>query len=254
MAAGKNKLITGCRLYHGGYDLSGDVMGIGNILNSVGEVPLTGWSDTTKTALGDGQRTLGIMGFQCYMNDDTGKSATAIKAMPTATATGLFIGDAGAAPAANNIAYILPPLQLGDQSSFAGGAGIFTADFVPDQYQQSANYKTPWGRVLMPLTSISASTDGTVVNFGTDGAAGASAVLFVTATSSGDFAFVIEHSNTGVWGGEEATLITFSIDGSAVNSDFGTASGAIQQYVRLAATRTAGTVSVACAIALNGLA
>ena len=84
-----------------------------------------------------------------------------------------------------------------------------------------------------------------------DAAAGAVANLHVTATSSGDYAFTIEHSNTAAWGGEEATLMTFSADGSSVVSEQQTASGAVQQYIRFVATRTAGTVSVFCALALN---
>jgi len=70
--------------------------------------------------------------------------------------------------------------------------------------------------------------------------------LHITATSSGNFAFTIEHSTNGsAW----ATLGTFTTTGGSVTSEYKSGAGTVNQYLRFVATRTAGTVSVACAIA-----
>ena len=252
--AGKNKLLKGARMYVGGYDLSGDQMGIGSLLNSFGEVDLTAWDETCKNYISDGVRQVGIRGFKAFMNDNTSKSMTSLKNNPAASVVTLAIGSGGSAPAASDMAYILPPVQVSDLASFESSVGILTADFIPDQSQYDADYGTPWGRVLYPLTSIGTTTTGTIVNFGAAGTTGYTAILQVTATSSGDFAFIIEQSATGSYGGEEDTLVTFSADGSAITSEFTAVSGAVKQYQRFKATRTAGTISVFCAIALNGLA
>lgn len=248
--AGKNKILRWFRLYVGGYDVSGDGRSIGSLENKFGEVDFSGWSETVYNYLSDGRRKVGITGFSAHMNDATGGTITSLQDSPVAAAVTAVWGD-GAEPAVGDLAYLLPPLQVSDTISFDAGASVFNADFQPDTAQYDTDYDSPMGVVLMPLTSIGATTNGTEVDLGADGAAGAVASLHITATSSGDFAFTIEHSDTGAWGGEEATLITFSSDGSAIGSEFGTASGAVEQYLRFVATRTAGTVSVVCAIAVN---
>lgn len=249
--AGKNKIITGVRLYVGGYNISNDVNGLGPLDYSVGEVELTGWGESHKSFLGDGQFAVGIRGIQAHLNDTTGQSLTALQSRPAASAATVAIGSGGAAPAAADLAYILPPIQISDPSSFSARAGQISGDLLADTSQVDANYKRPLGVVLYPLTSISATTDGTIVDLGAAGAAGCAANLHITATSSGDFAFTIEDSATGAWGGEETALLTFAADGSAIGSEFKTAAGAVLQYVRFVATRTAGTVSVFCALAVN---
>lgn len=249
--AGKDKIITGVRLYVGGYNISNDVTGIAQLLYSVGGAELTGWADSVHQFLGDGQLEAGIRGIEAHLNDATGASLSALKGSPAGNAVTVAIGGGGAAPAAADLAYIVPPIQVGDSVSFSNRSGRITGDMLPDASQVDANYKRPLGKLLYPLTSISATTDGTIVDFAVAGTTGCSATLHVTATSSGNFAFTIEHSDTGAWGGEETTLLTFAANGSAITSEFKTASGTVNQYVRFVATRTAGTVSVLCALAVN---
>lgn len=251
--AGKNKILRWARLYAGGYDLSGDARhALGSLDNSFEELDFTGWSEECRNYLSAGRRTVGIRGFQAALNDIAGQSIDVLTATPAVVAVTLAIGD-GAAPAAADMAYMLPPVQVKDAASFDAGVGIVTADFPFDASQLDANYNEPWGKVLLPLTALTDTTQGTAVDFGVAGATGAVATLHITVTAAGDYAFVIQDSATGAFGGEETTLITFVSDGSAVVSEFKTVAGAVLQHCRLVATKTAGTVSAFCSLAVNGL-
>jgi len=251
--AGKNKILRWARMYVGGYDLSGDARhALGSLDNSFEELEFTGWSESCRNYLSNGRRTVGIRGFQAALNDTAGRSIDVLTATPAVVAVTLAIGD-GAAPVVADLAYLMPPVQVQDAASFDAGVGIVTADFPFDASQYDVDYDEPWGKVLMPLTSITETTNGTAVDFAVAGATGAVATLHVTATASGDYAFIIQDSATGAFGGEETTLMTFAANGSAVVSEMQTVTGEVLQYCRLQATRTAGTVSVFCAIAVNGL-
>ena len=251
--AGKNKMLRWARLYVGGYDLSGDARhALGSLDNKFDELNFTGWSDACHNYQSEGRRMVGIRGFQAALNDIAGQSIDVLTATPAVVAVTLAIGD-GAAPAAADMAYMLPPVQVKDVASFDAGVGILTADFPFDASQYDADYDEPWGKVLMPLTSIADTTEGTAVDFAVAGATGAVATLHITATAAGNFAFIIQDSATGAFAGEETTLMTFAADGSAVVSEMQTVTGAVLQHCRLKATRTAGTVSVFCALAVNGL-
>lgn len=249
MAAGKNKLLKGARLYVGGYDLSSDALDVGSLANTFGEVKLTGWSDTAHNYLADGHRELGIRGVRSYIDDATGMSCTSIKAVPAVTAITLAIGSAGETPTTGDVAYILPPLQVSDMASFDAGAGLFAADFVYDSTQYDNDFNSPWGKVLR--NGLVTQTINTAsVDFG---AAGASygATCHVYYTDSGNYSFKIEHSATDAWAGEQATLLTFSMNGSAVASEFQAATTTVQRYCRLVCTRTAGELRVCSALALT---
>ena len=251
--AGKNKMLRWARLYAGGYDLSGDARhALGSLDNSFEELDYTGWSEACRNYLSGDRRTVGIRGFQAAMNDVAGRSIDVLTQTPAVVAVTLAIGD-GAAPAAADLAYLMPPVQIADRASFDAGVGILTADFPFDASQYDADYDEPWGKVLMPLTALTETTSGTSVDFAVAGATGAVASLHITATASGNYAFIIQDSATGAFAGEETTLMTFAADGSAVTSEFQTVTGAVLRYCRFQATKTAGTVSMFCALAVNGL-
>ena len=247
MAAGKNKLLRFCRLYVGGYDLSGDSREIGTLKNSMGEVDLTGWGQDGNY-IADMARAVGLTGYQALFNDLAGGSFSRLAAQSSQVLT-LAIGG-GAAPAVGDMAYLLPAVQMSSPVDFSNSVAVLSADFNLDASQVSANYGNPFGVVLLPLTALSNTTTGTAVDVGT-GAAGWIAQLHVTVSSGGTWAFIIQYSATGVFGGEETTLGTFALTGSAVGAEFLSGTADVDGYVRFKATKTSGTCTVFCALARN---
>lgn len=250
MATGKNKTLQYARLYFGGVDLSGDSRKFDRLENSVEPVDTTGLSDTVTNFLGD-RRKMGVMGYQAFMNDTTTTGASNVIATPTvAHVMSVFMGG-GAAPAAGDLAYILPAVQLGDVAEFSSKIGLFTTDLLPNAATVTTNLRNPFGVVLYPLTSTAATTNGSTVNNGAATTLGGHAILHVTATSVGDYAILIQQSTTGAWAGEETTLLTFASTGAPVGGEWQSISGNVAQYLRARLVKTAGTISAAIAFARN---
>ncbi len=250
MAAGKNKLQRFMRLYCGGYDLSGDARVLSSLDNKFAWVDLTGWSDAIRAGLADGQRQVGVRGFQALLNDAAAGAFTALKNADNTQIVSVALGS-GTEPAVSDPAYLLASAQISDNAGWDGRAAAINADFVPDAAQANANAVRPWGKVLLPLTALAATTNGTAINNGAASTAGAHAQLHVLATAAGNFAFTLEHSTTGAFAGEEATLMTFTANGSAITAERQVAAGTVNQYVRFRAVRTGGTCSVVCTFARN---
>jgi len=249
MATGKNKLLRFCRLYLGGYDLSGDSRTFGSLINEEDEADITGWSDTVENVLSQARRKYGVLGYQAMINDSAGGSHPRLYAPPATHVLTLAMGG-GAAPAAGDMAYILPSVQLSAPISFAGGVGMVTSDFRYSAQSYSGNFRNPFGVVLMPLTALTATTSGTGVDLGTS-AAGWAATLHITVSSGGAWSYIIQYSATGAFAGEETTAGTFSADGSAVTAEFLTDTDDLDGYVRLRAVRTSGTCTIFSALARN---
>lgn len=245
--AGKNKLLRGCRMYADQYDISGDSRTFSSLDYGTGEVDVHGWGEDMNY-LSDGIFQRGIRGYQALVNDATGRSWDALKDVQQATLLTVAIGSGGAAPAAGDLSYHMPARQTGGVVDFSPGIGLITVDAVCDASTVSANYRRPLGVVLMPKTTISSTTNGTAVDNGASSANGWSAQLHVFSTTSGDFAFTIEHASSPP---SYSTLGTFTTDGSSVGAEFLSGSGTVNQHVRFVATRTAGTVIVACVFARN---
>jgi hypothetical protein len=149
------------------------------------------------------------------------------------------------------MAYILPSVQLADTTEFGAGVGMFTTDLVADAATLDANYKTPWGKLLFPHSAYSSTTNGTSVDFGAGGTSGGHASIQITGSGGAEFAFTVEHSATGAFAGEQATLLTFDTDGSTHGAEWKSASGTVDRYVRGVATRTSGIVVMCMAFAIN---
>jgi hypothetical protein len=247
MAAGKNKLTRYARVYVGGYDLSGDVRTFNSLDFQAPEVDMTGLSNAVNNFLA-GHRQVGVRGYQAYMNDATG-GASAVMQPPASHVVSVFLGG-GAAPAAGDMAYLLPGVQLADAAEFSAAVGMFSTDMPLDAAVADGNYRTPWGKVLLPLTALTATTNGTAVDLGAAGTLGGHATLHVTAAGT-TWAFVIQQSATGLFAGEETTLLTFASTGGAVGGEWKSVSGNVARYVRLVATKTTGNVTIAAAFAVN---
>jgi hypothetical protein len=69
--------------------------------------------------------------------------------------------------------------------------------------------------------------------------------------ATGDFAFIIEQSSDDGDADAWATLASFTLDGTAIGSQFITVAGAVERYIRFTATRTSGQNNVVCAYARN---
>ena len=161
--------------------------------------------------------------------------------------TGSFLFGGGAEPDFGDPAYLLGSIQVSAPAGLDGQAHVLTADFLPNG-RTSVN---PFGVVLHPETNINATTLGDSVDNGAATSGGWHANLHITATSSGDYEFRIEQSATGAFSGEETTLATFTLDGSAIGSEELSGSGSVAQHVRFVATKTAGSCTPVCVFARN---
>ena len=244
--AGKNKTLRWMRLFVGGYDLSGDARTFDRLENGFAEADLTGWSEGVRNFLAGDARATGVRGFQAILNDATTGALTLLKqTAPTNRVLSMLFGG-GAEPAIADPAYLLGAVQMGDVAALDGLTPVLAADFLPEQGQFSDNSRNPFGVVLSPATSLSATTNQASVDHGASSANGGHANLHITASSGGTWAFKIEHStNDSAW----STLISFTLTGSALASERLTVSGTVNRYTRFVATRTGGTVTPVCAFA-----
>lgn len=247
MAVGKNKLMRFTRLYFGGYDLSGDQRSFGELVNSFDPVDITGESEAVENFLPTKRRKVGVKGYQALLNDEAAGAYTILKNAPQTGIVSVYLGG-GDVPAAGDMAYLLPAVQLADTTEFNAGVGALSTDFEMDAAQMSSLVDTPVARVLMPKTALTVTTNGTSVDGGAGTTAGGRANLHVFVSSGGTWAFALEHStNDSTW----ATLATFTVTGNSVTAEHKTASGTVNRYTRLLATRTSGTCTIACAFARN---
>jgi hypothetical protein len=106
------------------------------------------------------------------------------------------------------------------------------------------------GKILENNTAVTTDTDGTALDNGASSATGAVAHLHVTAFSgltSDDI--IIEHSSTGAFAGEEATLFTFT-QVTGLTSQRLTVTGTVERYLRVADDVT-GTGSITRFVAVS---
>jgi len=237
--SGKDKLMRWARLYVGGYDISGDSRTMSTADIVFGEADITGWSEAVFNFLRDGRLATGITGYQSIMNDTATTGSVALLQDGNAQNLSLFFGGAGE-PAIPDPAYLLPAVQLMDNMSIDSNVALINADFKPQAGVIDTAVSHPLGVMLSPATSISSTTSNT--SHDNEGATtgGWHAMIHITAESSGNFAFTIEHgTDDAAW----ATLGTFVTTGGSVSSEYLSGSGTVNQYTRFVATRTGGTVT-----------
>lgn len=247
MAKGKNKLVRWLRVFVDGYNLSGDARNFASMDNMMEGVDLTGWSEEVRWGIADKLRQVGVRGFQALLNDTAQSGAHSVLKNPGSPMVVSFLFGGGAEPDFGDPAYLLGSMQVSAPAGLDGQAHVLTADFLPNG-RTSVN---PFGVVLHPETNINATTLGDSVDNGAATSGGWHANLHITATSSGDYEFRIEQSATGAFSGEETTLATFTLDGSAIGSEELSGSGSVAQHVRFVATKTAGSCTPVCVFARN---
>lgn len=246
--AGKNKVRRWMRALVGGYDLSGDSRTFQSLDNKVDFVDLTGWNQSVHSGLSDGQREIGVKGFQALLNDSASRAFAVLKDAAQNYPVSVLFGG-GAEPALGDPAYLIAAVQALSTVGLDGKAPVIQADFLPDapHYVDGA-VDNPLGVVLAGAVSLSATTTGVSIDQGAASTAGAHANLHVLASSGGTWALIIEHStDDSSW----STLMTFSSTGAAVGAEQQTVTGTVNRYVRYKATRTSGTLTPVITFARN---
>lgn len=248
VTSGKDKLMRHLRIFIGGYNLSGDARTFSSLDNKFEGVDVSGWSEFVRNFLVDGWRQVGVRGFQALLNDATGRAFAQLKDAENTSRLSLLFGGGGE-PAVGDPAYLMSSIQLSDLAGWDGrAAAIGPMDFLPDAAQYSNDIDNPFGVVLQAETSLSATTTNSSHDNAASSANGWHANIHVTATSSGNFAFVIEHSsNDSAW----STLGTFTTTGGSVGSEQLSGTGTVNRYTRVVSTRTAGTVTAVVTFARN---
>jgi len=238
---GKNKLLRYARLYMDGSDLSGDSRSVSSLDYSETEIDYTGWDASIRQYKSDKFVLSGIRGYEAFINDATNKSFDAITPLSSSVVYVSMLFGGNAEPATGDPAYLLSGAQLSDQASFDGGAGILSADFIPIS---SGMITAPWGYVLYPKTTLSASDTGsTLDDNGAGSTSGYVAILHVLSTSSGNFALTVTHSTDDI---SYSTLGTFTTTAGSTGAEMLEGTSTVNRYVQFDAVRTAGTIIVVC--------
>lgn len=243
--SGKDKILKYTRFFIGGYDLSGDSRNVGGFANTPGEVDMTAWSDEVYNFLSNGRKEVGVNGYQAFVNDETAGAFTRLKTAGTLTDILVCFGGGGE-PAVPDPCFLMPSVQFSNTASFDSEAAVIETDFKVDGSAAHNGFANAFGttiaNTLFTATASNASHDNEVAT-----ANGGAAVIQVL-DATGDFAFIVEDSaDDAAW----ATIGTFTLDGTAIGSEFITFTGAVRQYVRFTATRTSGTNNIVCGYVRN---
>lgn len=233
---GKNKLLRWTRIMLGAYDISGDERNIGGLDNTFENADLTGLSNVVKWGMSHGVRSVGVSGVRALLNDAAAGAFTQMKDAGGAFALSVLFGG-GAEPAVGDPAYVLDGVQISSDAGWDGGVADHGANFLP---KPTSVVKNPWGVILSNAVALTTTTAKDEVDNGAASTNGWHANLHIL-TAGGAWTFTIEHSTTGLWGGEEATLGTFTLDGDPIGAETLSGTGTVNQYTRFLATNTSGS-------------
>ena len=196
------------------------------------------------------------------MHDVTAFSDTAHKFIPGQTASRLEHAgymEAGAArshPVLRGGAFAgVISVLLGQNTAPAVGDPVYSLNALQNTYQTLPEvgkvvpfvarfaggdpYGGRWGTVLTPPVAITATTNGAALDGGAATAQGGMGTLHVLAAAASDtYAFTLEGSATGAFSGEQATLLTFALNGSALGSERVVVGSAVPRWLRWRAART----------------
>jgi hypothetical protein len=171
-----------------------------------------------------------------YLNNTAARSHPVLKANDVSGIVSILLGQ-NAAPVVGDPVYSLQVLQ-GKYGSMpeVGKYVPFNALFA------NQGDLGGWGVVLTPPVSFTNTTSGSAVNNGAASSAGGAAFLHILQAAASDtYTIIIEGSATGAFAGEQTTLVTFTLNASALGSERVAIAGSIPQYTRFKATRTGST-------------
>ena len=249
--SGKDKQTRHLRIYLDQHNLSGDSRTFSSADFSSDEVDVTGWGDDFMQAVPN-IATVGLSGYQAIMNEVAGRSFPVLTGSDTEFALSLLFGGGGA-PDVGDPAYMLPSAKIGEEVSLSGGVAMLQSDFRANPVTLQSDIKTPFGVTLVgpgtgnlasgPLSSVDSESEAATTN-------GWWAILhIITADGAADYSVHVQHSTDD---SAFATLATFTLDGTAVDSEILSGSGTVNRYVRVNVTETTpGTVAAIVTFARN---
>lgn len=187
---------------------------------------------------GRGDGSLEFAGF--FDSTTTGASHEALKTVGIDKVVGVAYGN-NAAPVQGDIACGMPV----HQASYKVSAKI--SEVIAAQATlKSIGTALEWGKLLANLTGISADGNTTSIDDGASSSNGASAYLFISGISTSDTiqVKVQDSPDNSTW----SDLITFALDGSAIDGERATVSGAVDRYVRALYDVTGSAVDIDVAV------
>jgi len=142
---------------------------------------------------------------------------------------------------------------MGQNAAPAGGDPMFSLSVLQGQYKSMAEFNKAlpfaakfatlgnrggWGKALAAPTQITNTANGAGQDNGAATTKGGAAFLHIlTAVASDTYSFVVQGSTASNFS-SPTTLATFTLNGSAINSERIEIAGTIPQYTRWVATRT----------------
>jgi hypothetical protein len=213
-----------------GYNLTGDMNAI-TITDARNMLKAATFGDAVeKSVVGRRQSKLEHTGF---LNADVARAHPVLKGLAIEDVISVLVGQ-NATPAAGDISYSLAIRQQQYKTLPEINKVIpFTASFAP------RGQAGEWGQALAAPVTITNTTSGTSIDYGTATTNGGSAALHILQAAATDtYAITVQGSTTGAFAGEETTLATFTKNGSALGAERLSVSGTIPRYVRYRAVRT----------------
>lgn len=213
----------------GGYELTGDSNSI-TISEARDMYDVTTFGDAVHKFIG-GRRLISL-DHAGFVDAGVGRSHPVLKEGAFSGMVSVLVGQ-NAAPVAGDPMFSLPVLQ-GQYKSLTefNKALPFAAKFA------TLGYQGGWGKALAAPTQITNSANGAAQDNGAATSKGGAVFLHIlTAAASDTYSFVVQGSTASNFS-SPTTLATFTLNGSAVNSQRIAIAGAIPQYTRWVATRT----------------
>jgi len=213
-----------------GYELTGDSNRV-TIDDKRDTYDVTAFGDLAHNFL-PGVRTLAL-DHAGYLNANAAQSHPVLKGATVKGIVSLLLGS-NAAPAAGNPVYSLLA-QQGKYTTLPEIAKVvpFSAAFA------TSSGLGGWGVALVVPTSITNAANGGAINNGAATTRGGAAFVHILgATASDTYLVTVEGSTTGAFGGEQTTLATFTLNGTALGSQVQFIAGTVPQYTRYKAVRS----------------
>jgi hypothetical protein len=213
-----------------GYDLTGDMNRIA-IDDSRKMQAASVFGDVVAKFI-PGQR-MAKLNHQGFMNAASAQAHPVLKGLAVDGVLSILLGQ-NADPVDGDLAYHLMSAQEQYQVAPQIGQVIpFRASFA------NKGDEAGWGVALAVPVTITNSSNGSSIDNGAASSNGGAVFLHILQAAATDtYSIIVEGSATGVFGGEETTVATFTLNGSQINSERVAAVTSIPRYLRYKATRT----------------
>ncbi len=234
--------IRWARLLVDSVNLSGDTRQVGSFGLEHNTTDITGYSDGVHHS-SVGQANHIFNGYQAaFSNTATSGSHTELKDLEDYIVS--FCIGVKAAPEVGSVAWLSSMVQISyDVSSNGMLVGVDFAKSITDR-----THSNPWGHVLEAGTARTATLEGEGIDNLEVGNNGIVAHLHVLSTGA-VYQFDIETSDDDAESDAYASIGTFSLNGSVVGAERMLVAGAVEQYLRVKATKSSGNVTFWCTVA-----